>query len=249
MLTRLSIALVVALLLVAAAGTPGLAAPQLQGRAVITYPSNGATLGGVVDVQGIATHPSINFYQLRYAPGSTVTGETQWVDFAIVQATQVDNGILASWDTTSLPDGPYVLALAVWGNDDAANPYLFFVEQLTVDNTQFVPTPEPATATPETLPTAVAAATPTPVPIEQPATPTPRPTPTGAGDVPGGESPSDTPEADLGISLPVGGDELRDAFCKGGAIAILLLLIWALYLLLKAGVRYYLRRSRDPRVP
>ena len=227
---------------------PGWAAPNYQGRAVITYPSNNMTLGGVVDVTGIATHPNINFYQLRYAPGSTVTGGTQWVDFAIVQAAPVENGLLAGWDTTTIPDGPYVIALAVWGTDDAASPYLFFVEYLTVNNAQFVPSPAAETATPEALPTAEAGPSPTPVTIEQPATPTPRPTPTAAGLGVGEETPTATPGGGLGLRLPLSVSELREAFCTGGGIAVLLLLLWGLYLLLKAAVRYVLRQTRDPRV-
>jgi len=234
--------------LLAVATVPGWAAPNLQGRAVITYPGNGMSLGGNVDVRGIAAHPNINFYQLRYAPGSTVTGETQWIDFAIVQGSPVENDVLASWDTTTMPDGPYVMALAVWGNDDPSNPYLFFVEYLTVDNTHFVPTPEQETPTPEPLPTAEAGPTSTPVSIEQPATPTPRPTATVAGGVAGEGVATPTTEAGIGLRLPISGSELRDAFCAGGGIAALLLLLWALYLLLKAAVRYFLRRSRDPRV-
>lgn len=247
MMRRAAIAALLVLAMSAAGATAGWAAPPLQGRAVISYPSNGTTLGGIVDVSGIASHPNINFYQLRYAPGSTVTGQTQWVDFAIVQSSTVENGILASWDTTTVPDGPYVLALAVWGTDDPSNPYLFFVEFLTIDNTQFVPTPEQETPTPEPLPTAEAGPTPTPVAIEQPATPTPRPTATvGAGLGIVGEL-TPTPQADLGLRLPLSTGELREAFCTGGGIAALLLLLWALYLLLKAAVRYFLRRPRDPR--
>jgi hypothetical protein len=244
---RIAAVLGVLLILALLAG-PAWGAPLRQGRAVITYPSNGTTLGGIVDVRGIASHPNINFYQLRYAPGSTVTGETQWVDFAIVQASSVENDLLASWDTTVLPDGPYVLALAVWGVDDPSNPYLFFVESLTVDNTQFVPTPEEETATPEPLPTAEAGPTPTPVTIEQPATPTPRPTPTLGAGIGGETLATPAEEAGLGIELPISGSALREAFCRGGAIAALLLLLWALYLLFKMAVRYLWRRTRDPRV-
>jgi hypothetical protein len=206
------------------------------------------TLGGVVDVRGIATHPNMNFYQLRYASGSTVTADTQWVDFAIVQATQIENDVLASWDTTTIPDGPYVVALAVWGQDDAASPYLFFVEYLTVNNAQFVPTPVEETATPEPLPTAEAGPTPTPVAIEQPATPTPRPTATAAGEAIAMETPTATPDDGLDLRLPLSAGELRQAFCTGGGISVLLLLLWGLYLLLKAAVRYFLRQPRGPRV-
>ncbi len=244
---RTLVAVMVSALILLAWSAPGQAAPHLQARAVITNPTNGATLGGVVDVVGIASHPNLNFYQLRYAAGSTVTGDTQWVDFAIVQGTQIENDVLASWDTTTIPDGPYVMALAVWGQDDSASPYLFFVEYLTVNNAQFVPTPEVETPTPEPLPTAEAGPTPTPVTIEQPATPTPRPTPTVIGGVAVEETYLATPETEEGLRLPLGVDELREAFCTGGGIAILLLVLWGLYLLLKAVVRYVLRRTRDPR--
>jgi hypothetical protein len=243
----MSVFALVAALVLAARG-PSWAAPQLQGRAVITNPTNGMRLGGIVDVTGVATHPNINFYQLRYAAGATVTGDTQWVDFAIVQAAQVESDVLASWDTTTIPDGPYVLALAVWGQDDPSNPYLFFVEYLTIDNTQFVPTPEGPTETPEPLPTVEAGPTPTPVAIEQPATSTPRPTPTAAGQGAADGSPTQTPEPDLALRLPMDVQDVREAFCSGGGIALLLLSLWGLYLLLKALVRHFLRRTRDTRV-
>ena len=242
----LAIGLVVVSLLMGS--LPSRAAPDLQGRAVITYPANGMTLSGVVNITGIATHPNLNFYQLRYAAGSTVTADSRWVDFVFVQATQVDNNVLVSWDTAALPNGPYVLALAVWGQDDSSSPYVFFVEYLTVDNSQLpTPTPETATPTPEQLATAAIGPTPTPVPIEQPATPTPRPTPTPAG---GAEAGVVTPTSSVetgGLRVPVSAGQLREAFLSGGAIAVLLLLLWGSYLLLKAVVRLLLRRFGRPR--
>ena len=66
--------------------SPGWAAPHYQARSTITNPSDGMTLGGAVDVTGIATHPNMRFYQLRYAAGPRPTGDSQWVDFAIVEA-------------------------------------------------------------------------------------------------------------------------------------------------------------------
>jgi hypothetical protein len=207
------------------------------------------TVGGVIDVTGIATHPNINFYQLRYAPGPEPTGDTQWVDFAIVQALQVENGVLGTWDASSLPNGQYTMALAVWGQDDAASPYVFFVTYLTVDNTQVVPTPTPEAGqpTPEPLPTEVIGPTPTPVTVEQPATPTPRPTETPVGEVEE-VAPRTSEEEDGGIpAIALDSDGLRDAFCAGGLIPVLLLTAWGLYLLVKAGVRWFLRqRTRPP---
>ena len=125
------LAVVTALVMILlAAGRPGWAAPQPQARSVITYPSSGMTISGLVEVTGIATHPNISSYQVRYAAGPEPTGDSQWVDFAIVQALQVEDGVLGTWDTTLVPDGQYTLALAVWGIDDAASPYVFFVTHL-----------------------------------------------------------------------------------------------------------------------
>jgi hypothetical protein len=232
-----------------ASGSPGWAAPLPQARSVITYPANGMTLSGVVDVTGIAVHPNLNFFQVRYAAGPEPTGDSQWVDFAIVQATQVENGVLGSWDTTAVPDGQYTLALAVWGQDDPSSPYVFFVNFLTVNNAQPVasPTPEVEPPTPEPLPTAVVGPSPTPVPVEQPATPTPRPTPTSVGAGEEELATASSPEEEQGPALTLDVSGLRDGFCLGGMVSILLLLLWAMYLLAKAGVRWFLRqRGRPP---
>lgn len=236
-------------LILLAGGSPGWAAPQPQARSVVTYPANGMTISGVVSVTGIAVHPNLNFYQVRYAVGPEPTGDSQWADFAIVQATQVDNDVLGNWDTTTVPDGQYTLALAVWGQDDPASPYVFFVTYLTVNNAQPVatPTPEVEPPTPEPLPTAVIGPSPTPAAVEQPATPTPRPTLTSVGEEEEELIASSSPEQEQGpaLTLDVGG--LRDGFCLGGMVTILLLMLWAMYLLMKAGVRWFLRqRGRPP---
>jgi hypothetical protein len=229
-------------------GSPGWAAPWPQAtRSVITYPADGMTISGIVEVTGIATHPNLNFYQLRYAAGPQPTGDSQWVDFAIVEGVQVDNDVLATWDTTTIPDGQYTLALAVWGRDDASGPYVFFVKYLTVNNAQPVATPTPEPSTPEPLPTAVVGPTPTPVTILQPATSTPRPSPTprGAGEEVEGAATSSTEVGEQpSFALDVG--QLRSAFCDGILITVMLFLLWGLYLLTKATVRWYLRRRAGP---
>lgn len=220
---------------------PGWAAPHPQARSVVTYPASGATISGIVEVTGIATHPNMDFYQLRYAAGPEPTGGSQWVDFAFVQATPVENNVLATWDTTVIPDGQYTLALAVWGVDDPSNPYVFFVTHLTVNNAQPVATPTPEPPTPEPMPTAVVGPTLTPVPILQPATSTPRPSPTPRSEV-AEEAAAPSTEEEGGFSVPLDVAELRTGFCTGGLITGMLLLVWGFYLLAKAGVRWFLRR-------
>ena len=228
--------------------SPGWAAPLQQARSVVTYPTDGMTVSGVVDVTGIATHPNMDFYQIRYAAGPEPTGGSQWVDFAIVDGTQIENDVLGSWDTTVIPDGQYTLALAVWGVDDSAGPYVFFVTQLTVNNAQPVATPTPEAPTPEPMPTAVVGPTPTPVSIEQPATPTPRPSPTPQSEAVE-ETVTPTTGEDAGFNIPLNVEELRTAFCTGGLITVMVLLLWGFYLVVKAGVRWFLRQQRTNRPP
>jgi len=233
------------ILVLLALGSPGWAAPPLQARSIITYPTDGMTVSGVVEITGIATHPNMNFYQLRYAPGSEATGDSQWVDFAVVEGTQVENNVLGRWDTTVIPDGQYTLAMAVWGHNDAAN-YVTFVTRLTVNNAQPVasPTPETEQPTPESMPTAGAGPTPTPVSIEQPATSTPRPSPTSEGEQDQISTPSVGEEEEERFALPFGTQGLRGAFCNGGLITAMLFLLCGLYLLTKASIRWYLRSSK-----
>lgn len=227
-------------------GLRGWAAPQPQARAVITYPTSGMTISGVVDITGIATHPNIAWYNVSYAVGTEATGGSQWIPLAQVENAQVEDGVLATWDTTSVPDGLYCLALTLKGQNDPTN-YQQFVTHLTVNNAQPVVTPTPGESpTPEPMPTAVVGPTPTPVTVEQPATSTPRPSPTLQGGVTEGTvTPSAGEEEQLNLPLNVAG--LRAAFCAGGQITILLFSLVGLYVLVKAGVRWFLRqRTNSP---
>jgi hypothetical protein len=221
-------------------GPVGQAAPLFQAQSSIMYPTDGATVSGQVEVRGIAKHPNMDFYQVRYAPGPQPEGGSQWRDFAIVEGQQVENDVLGTWDTTQLPDGQYTLALAVWGVDDPNNPYVFFVTNLTVNNTNPVDTPTPVQAPTETpLPvTPTLGPTPTAVAVEQPPTPTPRPTPTSQPSA--GGTPTASSGDGLDVALNVG--QIREGFCTGGLITALLLSLWGGYVLVKAGVRWFLRR-------
>ncbi|NLE45040.1 MAG: hypothetical protein GX620_09995 [Chloroflexi bacterium] len=248
MVKRVLVILIALVLALVAVRAPGWAAPLLQARSVITYPTDGMTVSGVVDITGIATHPSLSFYQLRYAAGAQETGESQWIDFAVVQSTPVDNGVLAGWDTTIIPDGQYTLALAVWGENDANSPYVVFVRRVTVNNAQPVPSPtsEEPTETPEPEPTIPAGPSPTPMSVELPATSTPRPSPTPLGTEDAKVSTPSAPVDDDSPSVVLDVGELRSAFCAGGTISMLLLSLWGIYLVVKAGVRWFLRERIGP---
>ncbi len=226
----------------------GWAAPLTQDRVwMISYPQDGSTISGVVAIQGTATHPSFVSYGILYASGDTVTGSTLWrQDDPIIwnNQTMVVNGTLATWDTTTVPNGKYVLALVVYevGNE---TPNVYFVQNLTVQNEPATPTPEP---TPEATPTEIGV---TPLPpegavpiaptIEQPPTATPRPTPTlspGATSVPNDTGEDETPKTIISI------DAVKEAFKTGAQLAIMLYVIGGLYVAVKAAVRYALRLQR-----
>lgn len=232
----------------------GWAAPLSQDRVwLITYPPEGSTLSGVVNIQGTVTHPGFVSYGILYATGATVTGETRWrLDNPIAWNVQsmVVNGTLGTWDTTTVPNGQYVLALVVYeaGND---TPNAHFVNNLTVRNEAATPTPEP---TPEATPTEIGPATPLPgegaapvaPTIEQPPTATPRPTPTlGPGVTPGanGNEPDETPKAIIPF------DAVKEAFKTGVQLAVMLYIIGGLYVVIKAAVRYALRLQRKNQSP
>jgi hypothetical protein len=178
-----------------------------------------------------------------------VTDETNWrLDTPITWniETMVVNGILGTWDTTQVPNGQYVLALAVYEVDNQT-PNVYFVNNLTVNNEEATPTPE-ATATPEAdepdaEPTTDEAAPPPAAPtISLPPTSTPRPTATlvaaGAEDEEGGDDEGGLLPTDI-FSV----DAVKDAFKTGAQFAFLLYAVGILYTLAKAAIRYYLRQT------
>ncbi len=207
-----------------AAGASDLRAPLFQ-EAVITSPEAFANVRGSVSIFGTATHPQFQRYELYY----TIEPGDNWVFIGEAHFEQVANGLLGTWDTTSVPDGTYSLRLRVVrqdGNYDEA-----YQRSIVVANAAPAPTPTPTeTVAPEELPTlppAVEAtappeATPTPILVEQPEipTPTPRPSP----------SPTPTPEAGAAIVDQVDDDSgffsdtmdtgsLREAAATGLAYA------------------------------
>ncbi len=232
---------------------PGLAMPLAQDPVwVITYPSDGTTVNGVVSIVGTASHPNFDSYGLLYASGPVPTASSNWIPIVFGEKTMVVNGPLASWDTTSLENGMYTLALALY-EVGQTEPKLFFVNNITVQNEEATPTPSPApTETPAqaqpTPGTAEEETGPAPVgpTVEMPPTATPRPTPTlSTGETP---EPEETPNANLeGVSAILIGSTLKDTFCAGVQFAVLLYVLGGIYVAGKAAWRYYRRYLRQQR--
>ncbi|HQE93261.1 MAG TPA: hypothetical protein PLH19_09220 [Anaerolineae bacterium] len=243
--------IILSVLIVLAGVGQGWAAPLFQNAVwIITSPGEGSILSGVVTIQGTATHPNFVSYAVLYAPGDRVTGATVWDEknpIAWNVTTMVVNGTLATWDTTRLPNGKYVLALAMW-NSGSGTPDVYFINNLTIQNEPPTPTTEP---TPEPTPTEIGVAptaegaVPIAPTIEQPPTATPRPTATlgpnvtpGAGAGDGGDKPQ------INISL----DSVKETFLTGVKLAVMLYVLGGVYVAAKAAVRYFLRiQRRKPR--
>ena len=252
---RLRIVQALVLLTICLAALPlgsGLAAPLSQDSVMsITFPSEGSTLSGQVEIRGTATHPNFNSYGVLYATGTRVTGDTTWqLDTPIAWdvRTMVVNGVLGTWDTTQVTNGQYVLALVVYevGNE---TPMVHFINNITVLNEEPTPTPE-ATATPDAEQpdtgdeTGEAGQPPAAPTIVQPATATPRPTATMGAPAAADEDENGDDEGGL---LPTGTfsiDAIKEAAKTGAQFAFLLYAIGILYVLAKAAIRYYLRQTK-----
>jgi hypothetical protein len=239
----------VSLCLISLPLSAGQAAPLAQDASlIITYPSAGSILSGQVPIQGTATHPNFVSYGVLYATGTEVTGSTLWQhDKPIAWDVQsmVVNGQLGTWDTTQVPNGSYVLAIAMYKAGDDT-PDVYFVSNLTVNNTEATPTPEPSATPTETVEgeaTTEAAPLPAAATIVQPATATPKPTEALATDETG-ESDSGDEGGGLFDTDLFSVDAVKEAFGLGVQIAFMIYAIGLLYVLAKAVIRYYLRQTK-----
>jgi hypothetical protein len=145
---------------------PAAAAPNARdcsgGNAAILTPQSGATVFGIVQIEGTASlGGEFQYYKLEVAPART----QGWGDLVGEARQQVVNGHLGVWDSAGVADGAYDLRLRVV--DPTGNYCEIQVSNVIVQNAA----PPTATAPPET---------PTPVETEAPpiqnAVPTPLPT-------------------------------------------------------------------------
>lgn len=255
---RIVLALVMGALL-----TPGLALAWQGGQVALTSPQPFSTLRGVISINGTATHPSFQRFQLYFRSESV---PDEW-HFMFEQTNQVTNGLLGTWDTRGVPDGAYALRLRVVradGNYDEKE-----INGLLVVNTRPVDTP-----TPEVTPTLAEPAaptdtptpffTPTPVTVQQPqiATPTPRVTVAVTATVassntvtPGdAQANGSTPATDAGgddsllgglfnlgeMPSTLSGSSLGAAFMRGARFTLAAFAFLAAYVMLKWLIRWLL---------
>jgi len=150
------------------------ASPALQASSRIASPEGNQIVRGVVPIVGSALDPQLWKYEVHYAPEPNP--REQWVGIGGVHETAVQDGLLETWDTTIIPDGPYTLRLRVVHK--TGNCREVSLRPAPVANAAPTDTPEPRiTNTPRPTLTPTPAATPTFMiptsPLAQPsATPT-----------------------------------------------------------------------------
>ena len=148
----------------------------------IDGPKDGARLrgDGVVPITGRVHIPDLDHFQVEYGVGPNPIG---WGMIRGNITTNDVKGVLAEWDTRSLPTGDYslrILAFDHHGFTYEARVYVWVIQPTPTPTPTFTPTPTPTstpTPTPTFTPTPTDTPTPTPLPTPS-ATPTPTPTPT-----------------------------------------------------------------------
>lgn len=90
-----------------------------DGRLAISSPGVNQTVRGVVQITGRAVHAQFDSYKLEWAPGANATQRFTWFDGSDhtgsggSKGPAVENGLLGSLDSASLPNGAYTLSLTV----------------------------------------------------------------------------------------------------------------------------------------
>ena len=134
-----------------------------MGAAEIADPQPGQALRGVVLIRGTAQHPAFDHYEVSFSYEPNPTAD--WFAIEAAGSRPVQNGQLASWDTTQIADGAYQLRLRVFSSDGGA-PLEFVTAGLAVANS--VPLPAASATSPATA-VATVPTTEAPAPTTTPA--------------------------------------------------------------------------------
>jgi hypothetical protein len=151
------------------------------GRAKIDAPSMDTFESGTIQITGTATDPAFLEYDLDFTADPPV-GAEGWQPVQPPIAQQVQDGVLAAWDTSVVSNGKYWIRLRVVRQDGSAIEDKVRVRVVNVTATPILPQiiPTLTAAEPVGAPPGPAAT----MSIWQPPTRTPRPTMTPGGPTP-----------------------------------------------------------------
>jgi hypothetical protein len=176
-------------------GVPPLApaiGQDINPNANISWPPPVYVLRGEFEIRGSVNLPSLSNYYIEYRPYNadltTAADSDLWFPVSLPSNSAVQNDVLATWDTTVIPDGVYELRLTV--NTAGNTPILAYVRPIRVENEPppFVtlePGPAitlqpgviPTLTLPAARPTATATVPPPPTQVPPTIAPTQDPTP------------------------------------------------------------------------
>ncbi|PJF22304.1 MAG: hypothetical protein CUN56_06705 [Phototrophicales bacterium] len=141
---------------------------------VISSPGGGQSIQGSVQIIGQVSAPDLARYEVQYAPAGT----ENWVTITTATTPQPNaNSVLATWDTSSVPNGNYTLRVVMYANNAFGGSISRRVD-VSVFNLQPTATPLP-TATPAPLIVPTDAPPASPLPFDPVGNPTPTIDPTG----------------------------------------------------------------------
>ncbi|MCB9458731.1 MAG: hypothetical protein H6670_03700 [Anaerolineaceae bacterium] len=164
-----AIRILLAVLLTALSVIPGIAQePPAETGVEISWPPPVSEVWGSGDVTGTANVPNMSYFYLEYLTLNddlTMPDGAPWIPTTVGMREPVSNGVLATLDTTTVPDGLYALRLVVNTTDNQT--FYDVVSPVRVSNNKFdriitaviaqaleeagvvpAPTPEPPTPTP-----------------------------------------------------------------------------------------------------
>jgi membrane peptidoglycan carboxypeptidase len=131
----------------------------------IITPTDNQTASGLVQINGSATATTFNRYQLEVASAASPNA------FTIISGpstTPQTSGLLGQWNTSALPNGTYILRLAMFATNGG---YLYRTVQVNIVNT--APTPIPQVVFPTVTPASFDFTAVTPIPFDESVTPGP----------------------------------------------------------------------------
>ncbi len=125
----------------------------------ITFPVADSEVNGTFDIRGTAKGPNYVGYRLEYGLSHDPGG---WGELLGLQAIAVEDGLLATWDTSTLNGGPITIRLLIYGPD---NPYTPEEDRVALESRVLLTLLQPTeTPTPTTTPTETPTVSPTPTP-------------------------------------------------------------------------------------
>ena len=129
----------------------------------INNPSNNQQVTGTLTITGQISAPDFNRYDLEFATAAAPTTFTRIT--SNTQQFPSAGSTIGTWDTTTVPNGSYILRLAAYSNTSG---FVYKTVTVNIANVQPTPTPLPL-ATPTAnfvFPTAIIFGTPSPLPFD-----------------------------------------------------------------------------------